>query len=325
MRAASARSVGATLLAMLVAGAIAAPLLATHDPSVQFAEFVFAPPMRPRVVDAAGHWRAPFVYPLLLQDRLSRSFGVDTDRAGAREVVPRPAGRLRRGRRGSHSAPTASDVTCLPRLVLGARLSLGVAAIATLAAIGLGGLVGGVAGVAGGRPEALLMAAADFVIALPVDLRGAVAPRGAPARPVQPRGLLDTRFGAGPDRLAACGPRRPGDRRRRGAARVRRSCAGEWRRTAAITAAALLPATYGFLGVQATLLVPAFVLAEATLSYVGLGFSDPTPSWGSMLQSAAGQPPGGGAVAPVARNCNRDHGSVCEPRREHDRQARPDD
>jgi len=37
--------------------------------------------------------------------------------------------------------------------------------------------------------------------------------------------------------------------------------------------------------VQATLLVPAFVLAEATLSYVGLGFSDPTPSWGSMLQS----------------------------------------
>ena len=80
MRAASARSVGTTLLAILVAGAIAAPFLATHDPSVQSSEFVFAPPMRPRVVDAAGHWRAPFVYPLLLQDRLSRSFGVDTDR-----------------------------------------------------------------------------------------------------------------------------------------------------------------------------------------------------------------------------------------------------
>jgi peptide/nickel transport system permease protein len=50
----------------------------------------------------------------------------------------------------------------------------------------------------------------------------------------------------------------------------------------------LLPATTGFLGVQATLLVPGFILAEATLSYVGLGFVDVSPSWGVMLQDAAG-------------------------------------
>ena len=52
----------------------------------------------------------------------------------------------------------------------------------------------------------------------------------------------------------------------------------------------LLPATVGFLVVQAALLVPAFILAEATLSYVGLGFAEPTPSWGSMLQEAANVP-----------------------------------
>jgi peptide/nickel transport system permease protein len=39
--------------------------------------------------------------------------------------------------------------------------------------------------------------------------------------------------------------------------------------------------------VQATLLVPAFILAEATLSFVGLGFPDPVPSWGSMLHDAS--------------------------------------
>jgi len=50
----------------------------------------------------------------------------------------------------------------------------------------------------------------------------------------------------------------------------------------------LLPATTGFLGVQATLLVPGFILAEATLSYVGLGFGEVSPSWGVMLQDAAG-------------------------------------
>ena len=48
----------------------------------------------------------------------------------------------------------------------------------------------------------------------------------------------------------------------------------------------LLPATSGFLGVQVTLLLPAFILAEATLSYVGLGFPEPTASWGTMLQDA---------------------------------------
>jgi peptide/nickel transport system permease protein len=52
----------------------------------------------------------------------------------------------------------------------------------------------------------------------------------------------------------------------------------------------LLPAARGFLVVQATLLLPAFILAEATLSYIGLGFGEPTPSWGVMLQEAGRGP-----------------------------------
>ena len=38
---------------------------------------------------------------------------------------------------------------------------------------------------------------------------------------------------------------------------------------------------------QATLLLPAFIMAEATLSYVGLGFPDPIASWGTMLHDAS--------------------------------------
>ena len=49
----------------------------------------------------------------------------------------------------------------------------------------------------------------------------------------------------------------------------------------------LLPATRGFAAVQITLLVPAFIVAEATLSYVGLGFPDPVASWGTMLHEAS--------------------------------------
>jgi peptide/nickel transport system permease protein len=49
----------------------------------------------------------------------------------------------------------------------------------------------------------------------------------------------------------------------------------------------LLPATRGFLVVQMTMLVPAFIVAEATLSYVGLGFPEPVASWGAMLHEAS--------------------------------------
>jgi peptide/nickel transport system permease protein len=49
----------------------------------------------------------------------------------------------------------------------------------------------------------------------------------------------------------------------------------------------LLPACAGYLAVQATLLLPAFILAEATMSYIGLGFPEATPTWGTMLQEAA--------------------------------------
>jgi ABC-type dipeptide/oligopeptide/nickel transport system permease subunit len=43
----------------------------------------------------------------------------------------------------------------------------------------------------------------------------------------------------------------------------------------------------GVLATQAILLLPSFILAEATLSYVGLGFPDTVPSWGSMLHEAS--------------------------------------
>ena len=80
---------------------------------------------------------------------------------------------------------------------------------------------------------------------------------------------------------------------------VRAIVAAERRREYALAAVALgagpvrllgrhlLPATAGFLTVQATLLLPAFILAEATLSYVGLGFAPPAASWGVMLQEAS--------------------------------------
>jgi peptide/nickel transport system permease protein len=45
----------------------------------------------------------------------------------------------------------------------------------------------------------------------------------------------------------------------------------------------ILPETYGVLLTTAALLVPQFILAEVTLSFLGLGVGEPTPSWGNLL------------------------------------------
>lgn len=45
----------------------------------------------------------------------------------------------------------------------------------------------------------------------------------------------------------------------------------------------VLPQTYAVLATQAAILVPAYMLAEVTLSFVGLGVGEPRPSWGNML------------------------------------------
>jgi peptide/nickel transport system permease protein len=45
----------------------------------------------------------------------------------------------------------------------------------------------------------------------------------------------------------------------------------------------LLPQAYSILLTQAALLVPQYILAEVTLSFLGLGIGEPAPSWGNML------------------------------------------
>ena len=48
----------------------------------------------------------------------------------------------------------------------------------------------------------------------------------------------------------------------------------------------ILPNTFGYVIVRATLLIPAYILAEVTLSYLGLGIQEPAASWGNMLSAA---------------------------------------
>jgi len=53
-----------------------------------------------------------------------------------------------------------------------------------------------------------------------------------------------------------------------------------------ILARHIIPNVFGVVITYLTLTVPAIVLYESFLSYLGLGVQPPTPSWGNMLQDS---------------------------------------
>jgi peptide/nickel transport system permease protein len=55
--------------------------------------------------------------------------------------------------------------------------------------------------------------------------------------------------------------------------------------TRRVLARHILPATWSALSVQATIGMASAILAEASLSFLGLGVQPPTPSWGAMLDA----------------------------------------
>jgi peptide/nickel transport system permease protein len=271
---ASGRGIMLAALAVLV---IAGPALAPYDPARPFDGYPFAPPMRPHVIDDQGRWHLPFAYPVHVVDRIERTYGEDRSRRiGLTSAEPW----FLLGADG-----LGRDV--LSRLLTGARLSLGVAALAGAAALVLGALIGATAAYAGGWIDHALMRAADLVMVLPaiylvLALRGALplvlstvqifaalvavmALIGWPSVARGVRGIIVTESRAEYAEAA----------RAIGSSPLRVI----WRH--------LLPATRGFLGVQATILVPAFVMAEATLSFAGFGFGDAASSWGAMLRDAS--------------------------------------
>ena len=175
----------------------------------------------------------------------------------------------------------------LARLLRASRFTLLVGPVGTLLASLLGVALGCFAGYAGRAVDSVLMRAADTMLALPtlviiIAARAAFPLELPPARAaVLLVGLFVLTGWAEMARLA------------RGLILALR------RREFVLAAESLglgrarvlfrhvLPNAAGPLLVQATLMLPAFLLAETALSYLGVGVQEPEPSWGNMLTAAS--------------------------------------
>ena len=169
----------------------------------------------------------------------------------------------------------------LARLMHGARISLFIGIVAPLLYILLGVVYGSLAGFMGGAIDQLMMRFSDFVVALPFLLFMI---------------LFKVIFGIGPGEsgvlpmmiamIILLWP---------ATARLIRGQVLVIREEAYVNASKLLganhiylisrhmiPNTLGLIMVNITFAVPTAIFTEAFLSFIGMGVSPPTPSWGAM-------------------------------------------
>jgi peptide/nickel transport system permease protein len=169
------------------------------------------------------------------------------------------------------------------RLLFGGQISLAAGLLATLLTLAMAAVVGTVSGFYGGWIDESLMGVSELFLSLPwlyflIGVRAFlplhVSPAGTFLLLVGVIGLIAW---ARPARLV------------RGvvlSARARNyvsAARGYGGSNLYLLARHILPETFGVLLTQAALLIPLYVAAEATLSFFGLGVSEPVPSWGNML------------------------------------------
>jgi peptide/nickel transport system permease protein len=165
----------------------------------------------------------------------------------------------------------------LSRTIWASRTSLAIGFLAAAIAVTLGVLVGSVSGYLGGWPDATLMRMTDMVLAFPVffvavmflalfgpTIAGLVTVIGATSWPPTAR-LVRAEFLRlrTLDFVTAA--------RGLGAAETR------------VMARHILPNIVAVIVISVTLRVGVSILAEASLSYLGLGVQPPTASWGNLV------------------------------------------
>jgi peptide/nickel transport system permease protein len=172
------------------------------------------------------------------------------------------------------------------RLLFGGQVSLTVGLVGILISFSLGLILGGVSGYFGGVTDSTIMRSTELLLSIPslyliIALR-AVFPIDLPSQQVY-LGIVAI--------LAFIGWA--------GLARVIRGLVLSIRRNEYVTAAEalgvsrfriitrhILPNTFSFVIVAATISVPGYILGEVVLSFLGVGVQEPAASWGNMLNQA---------------------------------------
>lgn len=173
------------------------------------------------------------------------------------------------------------------RLVYGGRISLSIGLVGILISFPLGMLVGGISGYFGGWIDTGLMRIVEVLMTIPgiyllVALAGVLPPQLTNTQRFLLITLITSFVGwAG---LARVIRGQVLSIKEREFVQAAKAMGG---RSLYIIVRHVLPQTATYLIISATLTIPSFIVAEATLSFIGLGIQQPDPSWGNMLSLAS--------------------------------------
>ena len=283
---------------VLLHGVVAcAGFFAPYDPAEQDRNNPYLPPVRIHILDSSGHFHLqPFFYSYRMREDSFEQLREDTTKPVALSLFTRgtqyrllglfPCRVHLFGAESGRIYILGSDSygrDQFSRILYGGQISLLAGLLGTGLTLLLGATIGITAGYYGGWRDGLLMRLAELFVTLPwlyllFALRAflplAVSPLEAFALVIV---VLGTVGWARPARLV------------RGvvlSAKERdfvRAARGFGASDSYLLRRHILPATSSVLLTQAAILVPQFVLAEMTLSFLGLGVPEPAPSWGNLL------------------------------------------
>lgn len=174
------------------------------------------------------------------------------------------------------------------RILFGGRISLTIGLVGTAISLVLGMIVGGVSGYVGGWTDNLLQRLCEFIMLIPglytlMILYNAL-PSGWSSVQVYFGVVVILSFigWAGMGRIIRnmVLSVRTSDY----VMAARASGVPTWK----IVTRHVLPQTFSYAIVAASLRIPAYILGESALSVIGMGIQDPVPSWGNMLANARG-------------------------------------
>jgi peptide/nickel transport system permease protein len=289
-----------TFLVLLHTLIVFAGFVAPYDPISQNRNFPFVPPTHPHFIDAHGHFHLrPFIYQWVSRPQSLYEYEESRDREyPIHFLVQGPEYKVA----GIFSARTHLFGVQVPaqiflagsdnygrdqfsRVLYGGRVSLAAGLLATLISLSLGLLLGTISGFYGKWIDESLMRTAELFLVLPW-LYLLLAVRAFLPLHISPNQTFFLLVAV----IGSVGWARPA-RLVRGvvlSAKTRKYVAASRGFGASdlyILRRHVLPHTYGVLLTQAALLVPQYVIAEVTLSFLGLGLSEPLPSWGNLLAS----------------------------------------
>lgn len=173
------------------------------------------------------------------------------------------------------------------KILFGARISLTIGILASVVSILIGMLMGGLAGFYGGWVDELILRMVEAIDAIPslfllLTLSAVFYPLGLPSSVVFPLIVVVLSLigwgGVARTIRAQVLSLKEQDFTVAAKALGASTQAVIWRH--------LLPQTLSYVVVIMSLAIPGFILAEASLSFFGLGIQPPSTSWGLMLNTA---------------------------------------